>query len=47
LTLTDPIAIKDREVISLLVGGGKAVLMFALGQEFSCSLPNPKTPFWA
>ena len=35
MTLTDALAIKDREVISLVGGGGKTVLMFALGKELS------------
>ncbi len=38
MTLTDALAIKDREVISLVGGGGKTALMFALGQELSSRL---------
>ncbi|MBM4333831.1 MAG: putative selenium-dependent hydroxylase accessory protein YqeC [Deltaproteobacteria bacterium] len=33
MTLTEALALKDREVISLVGGGGKTNLMFALGKE--------------
>ena len=33
MTLTEALALKDREVISLVGGGGKTSLMFALGKE--------------
>ena len=36
MMLADALAIKDREVISLVGGGGKTTLMFALGRELSC-----------
>jgi probable selenium-dependent hydroxylase accessory protein YqeC len=35
LTLTEALSIRDREVISLVGGGGKTSLMFALGRELS------------
>ncbi|MGD0623656.1 MAG: selenium cofactor biosynthesis protein YqeC [Thermodesulfobacteriota bacterium] len=35
MTLTEALDIKDREVISLVGGGGKTALMFALGKELS------------
>jgi len=35
VTLTDALGIRDREVISLVGGGGKTSLMFALGRELS------------
>lgn len=38
MTLTDALAIRDREVISLVGGGGKTALMFALGKELSSRL---------
>ena len=38
MTLTDAFGIKNREVISLVGGGGKTTLMFALGRELSSRL---------
>ena len=35
MTLTEALGIKNREVISLVGGGGKTALMFALGRELS------------
>lgn len=38
MTLTDALAIRDREVISLVGAGGKTAIMFALGKELSSRL---------
>jgi probable selenium-dependent hydroxylase accessory protein YqeC len=50
MTLTDALAIRDREVISLVGGGGKTALMFALGKELSSRLKGviltPTTNIW-
>jgi len=35
MTLIEALALKDREVISLVGGGGKTTLMFALGHELA------------
>jgi probable selenium-dependent hydroxylase accessory protein YqeC len=35
LTLKEALSLKDREVISLVGGGGKTTLMFSLGRELS------------
>jgi probable selenium-dependent hydroxylase accessory protein YqeC len=35
LTLKEALSIQDREIISLVGGGGKTTLMFALGRELS------------
>jgi len=44
MTLTDALAIRDREVISLVGGGGKTALMFALGKELSSRLKGVILP---
>jgi len=38
VTLKDALALRDREVISLVGGGGKTSLMFALGRELASRL---------